>query len=70
MEERLQGFRNIKLYNMSDIFGPINFHEETNDSKIIDCLTFYELLPLPKDKSITVKVQNPPPETERNQRMV
>ena len=23
---------------MSDIFGPINFHEETNDSKIIDCL--------------------------------
>lgn len=54
MEERLQGFRNIKLYNMSDIYGPINFHEETNDTKIIECLSFYELLPFPKDKSVSV----------------
>lgn len=54
MEERLHGFRNIKLYNMSDIYGPINFHEETNDTKIIECLSFYELLSFPKDKSVSV----------------
>lgn len=41
LEEQLQGFRNVKLYNMSDIFGPINFHEEADNVKIIHALSFY-----------------------------
>jgi hypothetical protein len=41
MEEQLMGSRTIKLYNMADIYGPINFQEETDQDRVLDCLTFY-----------------------------
>jgi hypothetical protein len=50
IEEKLVGTKNIKVYSASDIYGPINFSEEKDDEKIIDCLGFYELIELPKDE--------------------
>lgn len=44
MEEKLIGTKNIKVYSTSDIYGPINFSDEVENEKIIDCLGFYELL--------------------------
>ena len=41
MEEQLFGSRNIKLYHMADIYGPINFNDDVSKESIIDCLTFY-----------------------------
>lgn len=41
LEEKLIGTKNIKVYSTSDIYGPINFSEEKEDEKIIDCLGFY-----------------------------
>ena len=70
MEEELFGARNIKLYNMADIYGPINFHEETDKNRIIDCLTFYELLSLPKNKPIKVIFKEKhEDDSSRNKRM-
>lgn len=54
MEEKLIGTRNIKIYSPSDIYGPINFAQEKDHDKIIDCLGFYELIEVPKTQNLRV----------------
>ncbi len=41
--------KTLSYYSLSDVYGPVKLSVDgSNADKIIDCLSFYELMDLPK----------------------
>lgn len=71
LEEKLLGTRNLKIYSYSDTFGPINFSEEIEGGKVMDCLAFYELITLSKDSPVKlIFTDQPTSSAEKNKAML
>ena len=43
----------VGCYGLSDVYGPIAINDETEKSKVLECLSFYRLLDLP-DETIQI----------------